>query len=487
MSKQHHLTPPRLCFQGRSLSARERESANEMNAVDCRWKFESGTESCWPSAVTATAKTKTKMLVPRGRHLSASTDQLLADCFHHNVSLLSIQRPQHRVLPSPPQTAVVNDREELFSNGTTRYRRKSGAQQQKHWTNTDGTERRRKEFREKASGRAPRGQWRSTGHVESSTSQQFGWSKKQIGTRAEDKPPAASKRRRSAAAISSIGFSPSKSFQGTVATAPVVPKRKATVDWPVGTKRLSNAAQQLILSCLDKSRGDLSGRVLSRAIHKRADFGTFCSNLSAAEQWTNFAEQFKKFMSDGMASLHNVEQIRLCSMQFGAEQVNRRVHGFKADFFAIIANALATECVFLDGASHSPTDAIEAWAELVEMMFSSVRDGYYSEVRRQRRCSSSGGDDICTHQLPARSSTKTMSCFTYIFIILAALFAGGGYVTGEFAAKYWNDEKHMDSASPDGKKKHMDPASSKSPRRIVIILRDAADLDPRPTTIVLRC
>ncbi|KAI3410047.1 hypothetical protein GPALN_006411 [Globodera pallida] len=414
MSKQHHLTPPRLCFQGRSLSARERESANEMNAVDQLWEFEKGTASCWPSAVTATTTTKTKMLVPRGRHLSASTDQLLADCFHHNVSLLSIQRPQHRVLPCPPQTAG----EELISNGTTRYRRKSGAQQQKHWTNTDGTERRRKEFREKASGRAPRGQWRSTGHVESSTSvcapagaaHANSTSNSLDGRRnrlalglgqsadsekdwqqAEDKPPAASKRRRSAAAISSNGFTPSKSFQGTVATAPVVPKRKATVDWPVGTKRLSNAAQQLILSCLDKSRGDLSGRVLSRAIHKRADFGTFCSNLSAAEQWTNFAERFKKFMSDGMASLHNVEQIRLCSMQFGAEQVNRRVHGFKADFFATIANALATECVFLDGASHSPTDAIEAWAELVEMMFSSVRDGYYLEVRRQRRCSSSGG------------------------------------------------------------------------------------------------
>jgi hypothetical protein len=45
-----------------------------------------------------------------------------------------------------------------------------------------------------------------------------------------------------------------------------------------------------------------------------------------------------------------------------------------------MANALTTECVFLDGAAHQPTEAIEAWSELVEIMFSSIRDGYYTKV-----------------------------------------------------------------------------------------------------------
>lgn len=45
-------------------------------------------------------------------------------------------------------------------------------------------------------------------------------------------------------------------------------------------------------------------------------------------------------------------QIRQFSMTFGAAQVNWRSFGFKADFFAEMASALTTECVFLDGAAH---------------------------------------------------------------------------------------------------------------------------------------
>uniref|UniRef100_A0A914HSX1 Uncharacterized protein n=1 Tax=Globodera rostochiensis TaxID=31243 RepID=A0A914HSX1_GLORO len=81
-------------------------------------------------------------------------------------------------------------------------------------------------------------------------------------------------------------------------------------------------------------------------------------------------------------------------------------------------------------------------------------------------------------------SLATLLCGVFVgffaFVAFDMMAAGNDAESG-------NDEEHMDSASPDGKKKHMDPASSKSPRRIVIILRDAADLDPRPTTIVLRC
>lgn len=68
------------------------------------------------------------------------------------------------------------------------------------------------------------------------------------------------------------------------------------------------------------------------------------------------------------------------SVQYGADHVPRRAWGFKADYFAVMASALTTECVFLDGAQHQPTEAIEAWAELAELMFSNIRDGYYQRV-----------------------------------------------------------------------------------------------------------
>jgi len=89
---------------------------------------------------------------------------------------------------------------------------------------------------------------------------------------------------------------------------------------------------------------------------------------------------------DVVKNLQNVEKIKEISMQFGRNQVSRRTQGFKADFFSIMADALITECVFLDGAAHQPTEAIEAWSELVSNhMFSNIRDGYYQQIRYLRR------------------------------------------------------------------------------------------------------
>lgn len=45
-------------------------------------------------------------------------------------------------------------------------------------------------------------------------------------------------------------------------------------------------------------------------------------------------------------------QIRQISNEYGIEQARKRSWGFKADFFAVLADALTTECVFLDGAAH---------------------------------------------------------------------------------------------------------------------------------------
>nr|CAD2188650.1 unnamed protein product [Meloidogyne enterolobii] len=97
-------------------------------------------------------------------------------------------------------------------------------------------------------------------------------------------------------------------------------------------------------------------------------------------------------------------------MQFGAEQVARRPFGFKADFFAEMASSLTTECVFLDGAAHSPTDTFEAWAQLVELMFSAVRDGYYLFVRKLRRSNFSLGQNGC---VIAKSSSKNEKQINY--------------------------------------------------------------------------
>ncbi|MCP9258102.1 hypothetical protein DINM_002624 [Dirofilaria immitis] len=127
---------------------------------------------------------------------------------------------------------------------------------------------------------------------------------------------------------------------------------------------ISPNSQSIILFCMENARSDIALRIIQRMTHKRDDFAQFYANLSNEQ---------------------SVELIRQISNKYGIEQAHKRSWGFKADFFALLADALTTECVFLDGAAHQPTETIEAWATLVELMFTNVRDGYYMETRQLRR------------------------------------------------------------------------------------------------------
>jgi len=135
---------------------------------------------------------------------------------------------------------------------------------------------------------------------------------------------------------------------------------------------------------MENARGDIASRVIARMAHKREDFSTFCANMNP-EQWNDFVGSLRTYLNEVVSHIQSAEKIREISMYFGMNQVPRRNVGFKADYFSVMANSLTTECVFLDGAAHQPTEAIEAWAELVELMFSNVRDGYYQQIRYLRR------------------------------------------------------------------------------------------------------
>ncbi|KAH7662435.1 Protein GLB-11 [Aphelenchoides avenae] len=137
---------------------------------------------------------------------------------------------------------------------------------------------------------------------------------------------------------------------------------------------------------MENARGDVANRVVSRMAHRRDDFAQFCASLPN-DQCVEFITAFREYLFNVVKNIQSSERIRALSMEFGANQVPRRSVGFKADFFAAMAEALTTEGTFLDGATHQPTEAIEAWSELVELMFSNIRDGYYQQVRYLRRSS----------------------------------------------------------------------------------------------------
>jgi hypothetical protein len=80
-----------------------------------------------------------------------------------------------------------------------------------------------------------------------------------------------------------------------------------------------------------------------------------------------------------------------------------------------MANELTTECVFLDGAQHQTTDAIQAWSELTTLIFASVRDGYYDKVRFLRKNSHcfksmySQSSDVSNEETPTPSGTPKIT------------------------------------------------------------------------------
>ncbi|CAG9532000.1 unnamed protein product [Cercopithifilaria johnstoni] len=147
---------------------------------------------------------------------------------------------------------------------------------------------------------------------------------------------------------------------------------------------ISSNSQSIILFCMENARSDIALRIVQRMAHKRDDFAQFYANLSN-EQSNELVMSVKKFLNDIVRNMSNSEKIREISNRYGIEQAHKRSWGFKADFFAVLADALTTECVFLDGAAHQPTETIEAWATLAELMFTNVRDGYYMETRQLRR------------------------------------------------------------------------------------------------------
>ncbi|VDM78297.1 unnamed protein product [Strongylus vulgaris] len=61
----------------------------------------------------------------------------------------------------------------------------------------------------------------------------------------------------------------------------------------------------------------------------------------------------------------NIKKFQL-SEEFGASHVPFRSFGFKPDFFACTADAVTTECTFLDQATHTPSETAGSWYVILE-------------------------------------------------------------------------------------------------------------------------
>ncbi|PIC21258.1 hypothetical protein B9Z55_026161 [Caenorhabditis nigoni] len=144
--------------------------------------------------------------------------------------------------------------------------------------------------------------------------------------------------------------------------------------------------REIISQCFDNPHSEFANKVVQRIFEKREDYQKYIMNLGK-ERSVIVNNRLKILVEDIVAHIHDSDYIELVSKQYGEEHVELKQYGFKPDFWVAVADAMTLEGVILDMANHQPADTVSAWSSLVTLIFSSVRDGYYSELRRHRMSS----------------------------------------------------------------------------------------------------
>uniref|UniRef100_A0A915NWR2 Uncharacterized protein n=1 Tax=Meloidogyne floridensis TaxID=298350 RepID=A0A915NWR2_9BILA len=147
--------------------------------------------------------------------------------------------------------------------------------------------------------------------------------------------------------------------------------------------------QSSLKGCFNNPHENIGFRILKRSAERRKEFGRFYSAVSL-EQREQIADTIKILLKNSVNCLDSPdEKLQSMAIEFGQRFVCFRVQGFKADYFASLADSTITECVLLDAAVHPAAVTLNAFSQFITMLFSSVRDGFYMEMRRLRRVSNS--------------------------------------------------------------------------------------------------
>ncbi|KAK0416256.1 hypothetical protein QR680_012381 [Steinernema hermaphroditum] len=149
---------------------------------------------------------------------------------------------------------------------------------------------------------------------------------------------------------------------------------------------LNNLYKEIVRECYDHSHGETAARICMRMSQQRDDFRSFIEGIAPGLK-QEFTDTMGTYLNNVVFNIDDAEVINALSSEYGEYHVALKNFGFKPDFFAVAADAIATECVFLGGqaTAHAPANTFRAWTILVGLMFSGVRDGYYAALRKMRR------------------------------------------------------------------------------------------------------
>uniref|UniRef100_A0A1I7VUC9 GLOBIN domain-containing protein n=1 Tax=Loa loa TaxID=7209 RepID=A0A1I7VUC9_LOALO len=145
-------------------------------------------------------------------------------------------------------------------------------------------------------------------------------------------------------------------------------------------------------SCFQNPHEIIGHKILQRVYEKRNGFAKFYDKLSSDEK-DDIEEGIKVLLKKTVANINFIDEVQRLAEEFGGKHVKFRVLGFKPEFFGVYADATITECIFLDNAMHPAHQTLTAFSSFITMVYSSVRDGFYGEMRRMRRASNSFSTD----------------------------------------------------------------------------------------------
>ncbi|VDK88115.1 unnamed protein product [Litomosoides sigmodontis] len=146
--------------------------------------------------------------------------------------------------------------------------------------------------------------------------------------------------------------------------------------------------RNLIQNCFQNPHEIIGHKILQRAYEKRNGFANFYAKLNSDEK-DDIEEGIKVLLKKTVANINFMDEVQRLAEEFGGKHVKFRALGFKPEFFGAYADATITECIFLDNAMHPAHQTLTAFSSFITMVYSSVRDGFYGEMRRMRRASNS--------------------------------------------------------------------------------------------------
>ncbi|GMT05123.1 hypothetical protein PENTCL1PPCAC_27297 [Pristionchus entomophagus] len=146
---------------------------------------------------------------------------------------------------------------------------------------------------------------------------------------------------------------------------------------------ITASGREIIVQCFENPHSEFGNKTCQRIFEKRPDFQNYVFALGK-ERAFQMTVKLKELVEEVVVRIDDVDTIASMCRMYGEEHVELKSAGFKPDFWVALADAITVEGVILDMANHQPADTVAAWSQLVTMMFSSVRDGYYTALRAHR-------------------------------------------------------------------------------------------------------